>query len=371
VWALGSQNGNSGEDPVRNLDLLRACAVLLVAGAHLLGTGLHLYDRGYTFPHSMGRLGVMIFFVHTSLVLMMSLERGGARPTGKLVGSFYLRRAFRIYPLSILTVLGVTLLHIPPDPDTAFHNPSAFTLISNLTLTQNITHAWSVTGPLWSLPWEVQMYLALPFLFILVRNRRLKLLGSIAGIVVLANIIGVSEGYKAFRLFDYFPCFMGGVVAYLLLRLPRLFRLSGNLWPLVLFALLGGYLWSGIGWPVRQVFYSEWAVCLVLALLIPLFGDMNPGFATAGAHLVAKYSYGIYLFHYPALWLAFDRLGWLGTPLSTALYVLTTIATSVTLYHLVEDPMIEFGKWLLVPSERGKKALVTVATPVPVEQESL
>ena len=136
--------------PLRNLDLLRSCAVLLVAFSHFVPTCLRWSD------HGMGRLGVMVFFVHTSLVLMMSMERSVAAKVNS-VRTFYLRRAFRIYPLSILTVLAVTCMHIPADPFHAFQHPSGVELLSNIALTQNLTSVRSLVGPLWSLPWEVHL----------------------------------------------------------------------------------------------------------------------------------------------------------------------------------------------------------------------
>ena len=55
--------------------------------------------------------GVLMFFIHTSLVLMMSLERLGEVRT---IQRFYVRRAFRIYPLAVLTVLIALLIRVPP-----------------------------------------------------------------------------------------------------------------------------------------------------------------------------------------------------------------------------------------------------------------
>lgn len=67
---------------------MRSVAVLCVVIAHgLTYLGLPAI-AGWS-----GITGVCFFFVHTSLVLMFSLERDPE------VGSFYLRRMFRIYPL--------------------------------------------------------------------------------------------------------------------------------------------------------------------------------------------------------------------------------------------------------------------------------
>src|SRR5918996_4625319 len=90
-----------------NLDMLRSVAVLLVFGSHLL-VAFGLPWQG-TVIGDLGHLGVMAFFVHTSLVLMMSLARLQEGP-GSIVGRFYIRRAFRIYPLAIVTVLTVVTL---------------------------------------------------------------------------------------------------------------------------------------------------------------------------------------------------------------------------------------------------------------------
>ena len=86
-----------------NLDFLRSVAVLLVFFSHffslLLGKG-----EKWGFLFHLGQLGVLMFFVHTCLVLMWSLERSNFQGW-RLFVSFYIRRAFRLYPLSVVCVL--------------------------------------------------------------------------------------------------------------------------------------------------------------------------------------------------------------------------------------------------------------------------
>src|SRR5580704_451120 len=101
-----------------NLDALRALAVTLVLVDHLIVTVAPAYSRtpwGRSVIH-LGTLGVLMFFIHTSIVLMMSLARIEADGAPRPIARFYLRRVLRIYPLSIVIILLIMALHIPPVP---------------------------------------------------------------------------------------------------------------------------------------------------------------------------------------------------------------------------------------------------------------
>src|SRR4051812_41143854 len=85
-----------------NLDILRAVAVLAVVVSHalILTTPNPAPDALF----NLGHVGVLIFFVHTSYVLMLSLERQSQKAPDRLWSRFMIRRVFRIYPLSIVGV---------------------------------------------------------------------------------------------------------------------------------------------------------------------------------------------------------------------------------------------------------------------------
>jgi peptidoglycan/LPS O-acetylase OafA/YrhL len=111
-----------------------------------------------------------MFFVHTGLVFMWSLER---KPH---ILDFYIRRIFRIYPLAVTAVLVTVLFHIPTlhrlNGDYYFERTGAKNLVSNLLLLDNVI--WGRSGPWilgvkWTLPHEVDMYLLMPFLFFFTR----------------------------------------------------------------------------------------------------------------------------------------------------------------------------------------------------------
>ena len=201
-----------------NLDVLRAIAVLCVLLAHVLltlsGNGPGQRVAFGIDVSTLGRAGVLIFFVHTSLVLMLSMERSPARGF-RLVRSFYIQRCFRVYPLSMLLCAGVVALGIPRNVlGTPYHSPSIGEFVANAALVQNITGDQPLSDPLWSLPFEIQMYVLLPFIFLAIK--RAPLAGSMLFVVFAYFLAG------KIRLLGFAPCFAGGILAFGLLKAPRL-----------------------------------------------------------------------------------------------------------------------------------------------------
>jgi peptidoglycan/LPS O-acetylase OafA/YrhL len=310
-----------------NLDLLRAVAVMCVFCAHL-------YDA-VTNTHSdaswhVGQLGVLMFFVHTSLVLTQSIERRGIGGS-RMFGQFYLLRFFRIYPLSIVAV-GLAYL-------VGAGAWSARDAAANLTLTQNLFYAEDAISVLWSLPLEVQMYLVLPFLFIFLHRRRT--VWPVLAIWVLAIPIAIGWPMISGRLsiLGYVPCFLGGVIAW---KMKGFEKLPGWSWP-------GAMGASTLVWMVatrEHDMYFRWVFCLILGLTIPWFREIRFVQLRKAAAIIAKYSYGIYLSHKAALGIAFDGLAGAAFGIQFAVFLLFAILLPVAAYHLIEHPMIEVGKRL-------------------------
>ena len=334
----------------RNLDLLRTAAVSCVLAAHLV---LSLISSPYPQSHNewipelyeLGRVGVQIFFVHTSLVLLLSLERN---QSPSLFRNFYIRRFFRIYPLSTACILIVLLLGIPYIPRDSFLPPGWRDILSNLFLIQNLTGARDLISPLWSLPLEVQMYVLLPLIFVLLRR-----FGS--GPLVLGMWTAAFALVRFSPLLAFFPCFFGGVFAYQLSK-EKPFRAPAALWPAALALLLILHAWfrHAIAADVR----SDFVMCMFLGGLIPNFRDLRPSWLTTTCHVIAKYSYGIYLFHLPIIWLAFFRLIALPLSLRWALFIILMCTIPLVAYHCLEAPMISFGRRLV--SRRSGTTMATI-----------
>jgi peptidoglycan/LPS O-acetylase OafA/YrhL len=352
--------GETNPAESRKLNLLRAVAVTFVVLSHLpitLGTS-HVYHM-----QALGLFGVAIFFVHTCLVLMHSLERQTDKyGENRLALRFFIRRMFRIYPLSSTTVLALAAIQYNSAGTLDFA-----ALLANLLLVQNLSGLPSTPPALWSLPFEVQMYLLLPLLFVLCRAA-----GTIAWVVVLLAWIA-SAGttillwYVGFDygLVKYFPCFLPGVLAFTLQKKrPRLD--SAVLFSFVLFAALGVPIAVGRGIPEHLL---AWLVCLALGVLIPFTREMRTGRVAQIGHIIAKYSFGIYLLHEPCIHLAFGVCSELPSALQWTIFICTTIGLTYSAHKLVEQPSIEFGRMLSEEMNRNAIPFGLIARQPPYTHE--
>jgi peptidoglycan/LPS O-acetylase OafA/YrhL len=311
-----------------NLDLVRAVAVLSVFGAHAQSVYTNVESiTSWRFA----QLGVIIFFVHTSMVLMLSLERSEARKES-LFGDFYIRRLFRLMPLSMFCVTLAFLFTAP------MAGPKHWTIaeyIANLTLTMDLAYMRRIYGITWTLALEMQMYVVLPALFIFARNRRLSALLTVWAVAAVAGYLQPMITGRL-NVIEYAPCFIAGVIAWRIsLSAPR--RLPGWLWPLALVSV----------WPIfliashqNNMFY-RWGFCLALGTIIPWFQEMRLGYLNKITHQIAKYSYGVYLSHAPLMYFAFG-LPWPRPAQWLFLFAAATV-TPILMYHLIEHPLIQVG----------------------------
>ncbi len=303
---------------------------------------------------------------------MLSMERLGL--TGRrLYSSFMIRRVFRIYPLSIVAVICAVAFEIPATSwlgGYVWHGWSVF--ISNLFLVQNVTRSASVNCVLWSLPFEVQMYLVLPLLFIMLR--RFPAIGAAwitwgAGVVIaISEFLIRGNGFdESFLLTRYVPCFIAGILAWRLLSQRRR-QLPGMFWILTLAVLVIAYRFVDairvygpavfslmhrglrndhqIWWPPYLDLANDWIFCCVTGLAIPFFADIRSEWLNKMTRMIAKYSYGIYVCHVPILWLVFVKLQIDSLAVGALIALLLTALASFALYRFLEDPGIRLGKRL-------------------------
>ena len=345
-----------GEGPSANLDLLRAIAVLLVLAQHLLRR-MQVHQVLWVSTSCLGKFGVLLFFVHTCLVLMYSMHRSGL--TGwNLLKNFHIRRVFRIYPLSIVAVLTAVVLGLDSDINgiaglSQAPVPGKLTLAGNLLLIRNLVLVKSIVNVLWSLPFELQMYLLLPFFYFWLRRKRI--VWSLLGLWVIACVLAAAQPHvyvlQRLSILRFLPNFLPGIIAF---TLPRTSRLKSFLWPLFIAGIVLAYTLmptDGMGW----------GLCLALGLSIPSYQEITSSSVRFIASRIAKYSYGIYLSHQFCIWFAFGVLHSWDLWVRVLLFILIVSVVPVALYHFIEHPMIRIGTRLAKRS-KGRRTAVLVLT---------
>lgn len=322
-----------------NLDLLRALAVTFVVLSHMPPyLGMQAWD-GYS-TRALGHVGVAAFFVHTMLVLLQSLQR-----SGDTAAQFFIRRFFRIYPLSVTVVLLVAGLKLAGGVPFAVGD-----LVSNLLLVQNLTGAKSTPDPLWTLCLEMEMYLVVPLLFVVAsgKDARYRMALLLVGSVVVATAAGA---WRTMTLVSFVPCFLAGALAFVLGQRAK----ASPAWLLLI--LLGGAVTVPIlvaaGAPETPLL---WVLCLALGMVIPRCRRLTSVPVACVSKTVAKFSYGIYLTHVFAFSLAFSSPG-AATMSQWVLFLFLLPGLAVLAYRAIEAPGIALGRRLSIGLHRRRAAV--------------
>jgi peptidoglycan/LPS O-acetylase OafA/YrhL len=343
-----------------NLDFVRALAVLMVVGSHLAWFfgNVHL---SFLQPTLFGKLGVVIFFVHSGIVNMLSIERHVQKHgEHRLFRAFMTRRCFRIYPLSMAVVLVIFLLKLPVChignfvTSTCQHAGAEF--IPSLLLVQNFVRFDQILEPLWSLPYEVQIYCLFPMIYLVLRrfNSAKVLIFAWALLAAVDHAIAphiakrgnVGSFATIPDLLFFFLLFLAGLYAYKEMQTSR--RVL-SFWALPVLLAFACIVWLLSYDNTKCIFIS---LCLGLAL--PYIQSCKVGTVNHFCGWVAKYSYGIYLLHDPAIWLGFVRSAHFPIMVRVSIFLSATFGGSVLIYHVLEHPMILIGNKAAAAISRKK-----------------
>jgi peptidoglycan/LPS O-acetylase OafA/YrhL len=270
---------------------------------------------------------------------MYSMERSGLQG-GVLLKDFYLRRIFRIYPLSVLAIPAALVLHLDSDINGTAglsygHLPEKTAILSQILLVQNLTHVKSIVNVLWSLPFEVQMYVFLPFLFAWVQRKRgfWPILALWAASVLTAWAQPHIALLHRASWLRFVPCFLPGIIAF---ALPRIPSLRSYLWPIFILGLVAAFT-------LNSVLPMGWALGFLLGLLIPFFHEIQSKSIRSISNRIAMYSYGIYISHQFCIWFALGVLATRPLWLRLGLLSASLVVLPILLYHGLEKPMIQAG----------------------------
>lgn len=348
--------GKADKSPqLLELQSLRGFAAMTVMIHHSLRT---IRPDGWAWTLSEvplnARGAVVLFFVLSGYVLGLSLMRRGLTRDGLL--TFYVRRAFRIYPaLWVAMALGavyIVLVRPIPAPNMAdwaqrHFNPDQLGVANVLTSLFGITNYVLPTA--WTITVELGASAVLPLIVFVLRRH---LAGALALLVALLAA-GLVAGFAGRQIPFYIGAFGIGAA---LACLPVARRIRPTP-PLTLMAvtvmLFSQVLMSGSNLAWLAMVVEAFAAALLIAGII---AHGVPWMRARPLVAIGDWSYSIYLLHLPIAYTVMrllDRTGLISNDLnlwSLAVALITTaivVPLAATVYRFVEVPGIAMGSVLL------------------------
>lgn len=354
----GEESGTAPGDRRFRPDVegLRAVAILLVVLYH---AGVPRITGGF--------VGVDVFFVISGFVItgLLLRERNGTGRTSVL--SFYARRCRRIIPAATVTILvavffAYVLIGIVSGGSSANDGRWAAVFLSNFHFEAVGTNYFTATLPpsplqnFWSLSVEEQFYLVYPTLFLIVASIRGRLSLRQRMTIVLAFAIVVSFWSSVSQTASnpaaaYFSPFtrawelaLGALVA---VGTQWLRHLPTRIAAVISWAGAAAVIFAALEFNAATAYPGSLvAVPVVGAAMVIAGGASAP---RAGAEWLlslrplqwlGRRSYSLYLWHWPILIIAAERVG--KSSLSVGdnlLLVLVAMAVAMASYAVIENPI--------------------------------
>lgn len=315
---------------------LLACAVMFSHAFDITGRTAEADPSRFILPFTISRLAVLLFFSLSGFLVAGSLIKRG-------VAEFCLARALRLVP-GLWVMLAVTSLLIgilfrvggnpaPVSIDTLRH----YILYNTLLLGREYTISGSfignplptlVNGSLWTIPQEVRCYAVLVSLSLVGLLRSPKLLAAgfliyfVVDMILPANAVLWLSQPRPLALAFFF-----GVLLYLWRDRVVLS------WQIAIIAVVGSLA-------LRDGVVAEAVTGLTCAYFMMVAAIMAPSRLKAWSSAMPDYSYGIYIYGFPAQQAAF-ALGWGTSPYSNlAASLALVLPISALSWHLVEKPCL-------------------------------
>lgn len=345
---------SSAKDRLVGLDWLRGVAALWVFVYHFNVT---IQKPKYFAAESMGPLaelgyhGVDLFFVLSGFVMAASTPTA-ARNDLSGMRNFFIRRIMRVFPAYIAVTVPLMMVAVLTGIGAPDSTPlDARLVVSNLLLLPRDDLTSFVPVVAWTLTHELMFYLLFSLTFV---SRRLALSALVVWSVlsIATYVMGGPPSGWVMQLSVLNVYFLAGVLTYHLSA-----RFGGRRWVAgaASLAFLGAAGWlesttalAGTSRTVLQAICYGAAFTLMIFAVARLAG--RTGLAARALDALGRQSYSIYLVHYPiivivAMLLATARSPALG-PLAFLLSLAGTLAASLIIYRLIEQPAIAWGRRL-------------------------
>ena len=310
--------------------------MLLVIACHWLGMNL-----GSARFSPLGSTGVTLFFVLSGFLITSLLVEEHDRRGGVSFAAFYRNRTLRLAPALLFLVAVLWLLD---EWSGAVAAPVVPVLFYVANWAQASGHQMGVLGHAWSLAIEEQFYIVWPAVLLLsMRRRRGPLVVTVVGIAVSTGLRfhyagGVHPSIRAYYGSDTQAAslLIGCLLALLAHRGLRELRVPAWLLTAGALSLFAMVLTHGLA--VSHVLVPT--IVPWVAVLLIWAACCGPGGWLSGAFLgyVGRRSYGLYLWHYPAIALMAratgDSLGW------GVVAVAAAVGIAEISWRFVEQPML-------------------------------
>lgn len=351
---------NSGDRRAAGLDGLRGLAAAAVVLLHVwMFSGAHQPWHGERTDEIVGSMGLalMLFFVLSGFLIATPWIRASApgKPPPRL-GPYALRRATRIVPAYAVCVIGSYFLMRAIEHPLAIDAkelPQFLSFSSN----QFTNTAGQLNPPLWSLGVEASFYLVMPLIgaALIVALRRsggwasLTLCGALAAAGLAWNAWTFEHGEPATLvafLPTYLPIFACGIAAAVLVqrhdsgRLARAALVAGGSGLVV---ANGWWHADGTGWLGHVA--RDLPAGVGFAMIAGAVAQ-GPGWILGSAPLrrLGEYSFGIYLWHMPVLYLLRHQERWPLSPWEAYALVMgiATVLGAIS-FHAIERPAMQWA----------------------------
>lgn len=352
------------------LDGLRGVAILLVIIYHAFphrGTGW----VGYL--SSAGWVGVDLFFVLSGFLITGILY--DTKDSEHFLRNFYVRRALRLFPIYLIFIALVLLIHRGPG-EHSWSLTVAYLLYGSNVIRFFLPDFKNIgmieTGHLWSLAVEEQFYMVWPWMVILLATRRRILRASLYGCVaalilrlVLARLPFADYGFIYLELPTRADALLMGAALAMLVRDPG-FMARLSLSRIRIIGLLAAFGFLAMSLRLHSFFFGlapidTWGISLTaLASACVLLLSLQPQSWTNRilSHRVlrfyGRYSYGLYLFHFaPAKYLeryllpnvsAHIQSALIAGIIDLAIVLGASTGLAVLSFHFIEEPFLRMKR---------------------------
>jgi peptidoglycan/LPS O-acetylase OafA/YrhL len=303
------------------LDGVRGLAALYVVVYHVSLRAFPGYpDAGAPFWvgwFSYGQFAVLVFIVLSGFSLALSPARAGWRLDG--IVAYARRRARRILPAywaALAFSLAVAWL-VVPQPRSGV--PDLMSVLVNGALVQNIVGAPSPNTAFWSIAVEVQLYILLPVLLLMIRRRgALAMVATVTLVVAAVGMVGphvarldtfVTESAPELAALFALGIVSAGVVV----------AGARRSWPWPWLALAAAapvfatIAWQGSAWTFDRLYWVDLALAPAIAFLLIGLATGRPApllrlLDSRPMRGLGSSSYSLYLTHAPIIAIVYELI---------------------------------------------------------------